>query len=66
MSQLGDVAEVKEFLGGFREVLNNFIDKTNPENNSLPADGLHWLIAIEKDCEDLVEHLSDYNSYDPG
>jgi len=66
MSQLGDVEEVKMFLGEMREVLNTFIDKTNPEDNSLPADGLHWLIAIEKDCEDLVEHLSDYNSYDLG
>ena len=66
MSKLGEVEEVKEFLGEFREVLNAFINKTDPENNSLPLDGLHWLIAIETDCEDLVEHLSDYNSYDPG
>ena len=39
MSQLGDVEEVKMFLGEMREVLNTFIDKHKliQRDNSLPA-----------------------------
>jgi len=66
MSKLGDVEEGKVMLGEIREKLNAYINKINPDDNSLPLDGLHWFISIETDCEDLVEHLSDYNSYDPG
>jgi len=66
MSILGEVEEGKILLGEIREKLNAYIDKINPDDNSLPLDGLHWFISIEADCGDLVGHLSDYNSYDPG
>ena len=46
--------------------MNNEIDSINPEDNSLPVDGLHWLISLEADCKDVVKYLSDYDSYDPG
>ena len=66
MSILGEVEEGKILLGEIRKKLNAYIDKINPDDNSLPLDGLQWFISIEADCEDLVGHLSDYNSYDPG
>jgi hypothetical protein len=47
-------------------ILNKHIDSINPEDNSLPIDGLHWLISMQADCEDLIKYLSDYDSYDPG
>ena len=66
MSELGDVEEGKVMLGEIREKLNAYINKINPDNNSLPLDGLHRFIILETDCEDIVEYLSDYSSYDPG
>jgi hypothetical protein len=66
MSQLGEVEEAKLLLGEMREKLNTFIDKINPDDNSLPLDGLHRFIILETDCEDMVDYLSDYDSYDPG
>ena len=66
MSRLGEVAKVKRSLTVFDKVLTKHIDSINPEDNSLPTDGLHWLISLQADCKDLVKHLSDYNSYDPG
>jgi|TARA_B100000902_G_C26856198_1_gene690742 hypothetical protein len=66
MSQLGEVEEAKLLLGEMRQKLNTFIEKINPDNNSLPLDGLHRFIILETDCEDMVDYLSDYDSYDPG
>lgn len=66
MSQLGEVDRVKKTLELCRDALNNEIDAINPEDNSLPVDGLHWLISLEEDCKDIVKYLSDYDSYDPG
>mgnify|MGYP001188008055 CR=1 FL=1 len=66
MSQLGEVEEAKLLLGEMRQKLNTFIEKINPDNNSLPLDGLHRFILLETDCEDMVDYLSDYDSYDPG
>jgi|TARA_R110002020_G_scaffold86003_1_gene212128 hypothetical protein len=66
MSQLGEVEEAKLLLGEMRKKLNAFIEKINPDDNSLPLDGLHRFIILETDCEDMVDYLSDYDSYDPG
>ena len=66
MSQLGEVEEAKLLLGEMRQKLNTFIEKINPDNNSLPLDGLHRFIILETDCEDMVDYLSDYDSYDTG
>ena len=66
MSRLGEVARVKRTLKLFDMILNKHIDSINPEDNSLPTDGLHWLISMQADCEDLIKYLSDYDSYDPG
>jgi ArsR family metal-binding transcriptional regulator len=66
MSQLGEVEEAKLLLGEMRQKLNTFIEKINPDDNSLPLDGLHRFIILETDCEDMVDYLSDYDSYDPG
>ena len=66
VSQLGEVDRVKKTLELCRDALNNEIDAINPEDNSLPVDGLHWLISLEADCKDIVKYLSDYDSYDPG
>ena len=41
MSKLGDVEEGKVMLGEIREKLNAYINKINPDDNSLPLDGLH-------------------------
>ena len=51
MSNLGEVAEVTLKFEEFIKVLDNFLDTINPENNSLPADGLHQLAIIKVDCE---------------
>ncbi len=66
MSRLGEVEEGKIILEEIREKLNAYINKINPDDNSLPLDGLHRFIILETDCEDIVEYLSDYSSYDPG
>ncbi len=66
MSLLGEVEEAKLLLGEMREKLNAFIEKINPDDNSLPLDGLHRFIILETDCEDMVDYLSDYDSYDLG
>jgi hypothetical protein len=66
MSRLGEVERVKRTLKLFDMILNKHIDSINPEDNSLPIDGLHWLISMQADCEDLIKYLSDYDSYDPG
>ena len=66
MSQLGEVEEAKLLLGEMRQKLNAFIEKINPDDNSLPLDGLHRFIILETDCEDMGDYLSDYDSYDPG
>lgn len=66
VSQFREVDRVKKTLELCRDALNNDIDAINPEDNSLPVDGLHWLISLEADCKDLVKYLSDYDSYDPG
>ncbi len=66
MSLLGEVEEAKLLLREMREKLNAFIEKINPDDNSLPLDGLHRFIILETDCEDMVDYLSDYDSYDPG
>ena len=47
MSLLGEVEEAKLLLGEMREKLNAFIDKINPDDNSLPLDGLHRFIILE-------------------
>ncbi len=66
MSRLGEVERVKRTLKLFDMILNKHIDSINPEDSSLPIDGLHWLISMQADCEDLIKYLSDYDSYDPG
>ena len=66
MSRLGEVERVKRTMQLFNRVLDKHIDSINPEDNSLPLDGLHWLISIQADYVDLIEYLSDYDSYDPG
>jgi len=46
MSRLGEVERVKRTLKLFDMILNKHIDSINPEDNSLPIDGLHWLISM--------------------
>ncbi len=53
-------------MARIQKLLNPLIDSMDPDNNDLPLDGLHQLICINQDCEEFVEYISDYHSYDPG
>jgi|TARA_R100000231_G_scaffold119865_1_gene90008 hypothetical protein len=66
MSRVDDVTRSKGALTTIDVLLSTLIDTINPDNNDLPIDGLHHLIAINQDCKDLIKYLNDYHSYDPG
>lgn len=66
MSRRGDVSRVRRSLVVINKVLDKHIDTIDPENNSLPIDGLHWLISLNQDVKDLISHIDDYDAYDPG
>ena len=66
MSKLGEVERTKRVMAKIQKLLNHLIDTMDPDNNDLPLDGLHQLISINQDCEEFVEYISDYHSYDPG
>ena len=66
VSKLGEVERTKRVMAKIQKLLNPLIDSMDPDNNDLPLDGLHQLICINQDCEEFVEYISDYHSYDPG
>jgi hypothetical protein len=66
MSRRGEVSRVRRSFVVINKVLEKHIDQINPDNNSLPLDGLHWLISINQDVKDFISHIDDYDSYDPG
>ena len=63
---LNEVDRLTRSLQRVNKVLDKHIKQINPEDNSLPIDGLHWLIQFQVDCKDLIKHLNDYDSYDLG
>ena len=65
VSKLNDIDRTKRVVGKIQKLLNPLIDSLDPDHNDLPIDGLSQLIIINQDCEEFVEYISDYHSYDP-